>query len=702
MKATKATRQGAGGREAILDAARQIFARRGYAGASMRQIAETAGVTKAAIYYHFADKASLFREVLSHALEQIHRRKEAALLGIVDPLERLRALVWAHLQQFAEQRDLVRQIYVMIFLPEEASVPVTDIFHDQSCIFREVLTDCTHEGYLEPEEVEEAALVVLGALEYAGAMSLLDKDAPPPSREYAEAILTRVLPWASQAPSKQVRPGRRTGRIASLLMPLLMPVLTAAGLGMGSGLLPAAAQTAPLDVIPGSSGPIPIEVCVEEALEQNSSILAARQGRRELSGQKKQAVSLGLPSLDASGTWSRGRDPSFAFDQTFGGGGDGAADSTASGLDSLFAGFSFIPAPEDIQAQTFWRTSLNARWEVQPSLIYNAVGAAQLGIRRQEALIADTEHRAIEEVMRAYHQTVMVGEQIAALDADIEAKREFLEITRRRLELGFSTPLDTLRAAVAYGNLLPQRRNLAQRLRDAGANLNVLMGRPPHTALSLSPQEQLELEPIGPELAIEALPHRPDLMSLELMIEILAKNRGRIKAEHRPVVSADASYGYVTGDFGDMFDQGHDFWNASVTLRVPLFDGLRTKGRVQEAEAQIRRTELDQLDAVRRARLEVHSLLGELEAARENYRAARLNAEAAEDALEQIQMRYELGQSDYLSVLDVQADRSQARSNLISARNEVLSVTASLKRALGFRPDRSLANIKQQLNREAS
>lgn len=694
----KATRPGAGGREAILDAARQIFARRGYAGASMRQIAETAGVTKAAIYHHFEDKASLFREVLSHALEQIHRRKEAALVDIEDPLERLRALVWAHLRQFTEQRDLVRQIYVMIFIPEEASVPVTDIFHDQSCSFREVLIDCAREGYLDPEEVDEAALVVLGALEYAGAMSLLDKNAPLPSRAHAEAILARVLPWAAQTRRARAADRRPPGRIASLLMPLL----TAAGLAAGAGAWPAAAQTAPLEVIPGSAGPVPIEACVEMALEQNSAVLAAREGRRELSGQKKQAVSLGLPSLDATGTWSRGRDPSFAFDQTFGGGGDGGGDSTGAALDSLFGDFSFIPAPEDIQAQTFWRTSVNAHWEVQPSLVYNAVGAAQLGIRRQEAMIADTEHRAIEEVMRAYHQVVMVGQQISALDADIDAKREFLEITRRRLELGFSTPLDTLRAAVAYANLLPQRRNLAQQLRDAGSNLNVLMGRPPQTPLALLPQEELELEPISPELALRALPRRPDLVSLELMTAILGKNRGRIKAEHRPVVSADASYGYVTSDFGDMFDEGHDFWNASVTVRVPLFDGLRTKGRVQEAEAQIRRTELDWLDAARRARLEVHSLLGELDAARENYRAARLNAEAAENALEQVQMRYELGQSDYLSVLDVQADRSLARSNLISARNEVLSVTASLKRALGFRPDHSLAAIKQQLTREAS
>jgi outer membrane protein TolC len=71
--------------------------------------------------------------------------------------------------------------------------------------------------------------------------------------------------------------------------------------------------------------------------------------------------------------------------------------------------------------------------------------------------------------------------------------------------------------------------------------------------------------------------------------------------------------------------------------------------------------------------------------------------DAAEDALEQITLRYQLGKTDYLSVLNVQTERSLARSNLIQARNEVLTLTATLKRALGFTPTVPLAEISAAL-----
>ena len=50
-----------GGREAILKAAMRLFAKKGYAGASTREICETAGITKPVLYYHFRSKQHLYR-----------------------------------------------------------------------------------------------------------------------------------------------------------------------------------------------------------------------------------------------------------------------------------------------------------------------------------------------------------------------------------------------------------------------------------------------------------------------------------------------------------------------------------------------------------------------------------------------------------------------------------------------------------------
>lgn len=59
-----------GKRAAILDAARQMFVALGYEGASMDQIAATAGVSKLTVYSHFGDKESLFAAAVKDHCEQ--------------------------------------------------------------------------------------------------------------------------------------------------------------------------------------------------------------------------------------------------------------------------------------------------------------------------------------------------------------------------------------------------------------------------------------------------------------------------------------------------------------------------------------------------------------------------------------------------------------------------------------------------------
>ena len=61
----------AGGRARILDVARAAFIEGGFADVSMQEIATAAGLTKAAIYYHFTDKEALFESVLVEEIERM-------------------------------------------------------------------------------------------------------------------------------------------------------------------------------------------------------------------------------------------------------------------------------------------------------------------------------------------------------------------------------------------------------------------------------------------------------------------------------------------------------------------------------------------------------------------------------------------------------------------------------------------------------
>lgn len=58
-------------RDALVAAATEVFARRGFEGAALEEIAETAGFTRGAIYKHFDDKEDLFLAVIDGLNEQV-------------------------------------------------------------------------------------------------------------------------------------------------------------------------------------------------------------------------------------------------------------------------------------------------------------------------------------------------------------------------------------------------------------------------------------------------------------------------------------------------------------------------------------------------------------------------------------------------------------------------------------------------------
>ena len=84
---TAATSRSADTHQALMDAALQVFVRRGFARATTREIAATAGVAEGTIYRHFADKHALFREVFFSVMgsmgEELRRLPERAGSGTV-------------------------------------------------------------------------------------------------------------------------------------------------------------------------------------------------------------------------------------------------------------------------------------------------------------------------------------------------------------------------------------------------------------------------------------------------------------------------------------------------------------------------------------------------------------------------------------------------------------------------------------------
>ncbi|WP_351236570.1 TetR/AcrR family transcriptional regulator [Streptomyces sp. NPDC002133] len=78
-------------RQALLREGRRLFAAEGYGAVGLAEIVSAAGVTKGALYHHFAGKAELFRAVLEQVQQEVAERVAATAEAEADPWDQLTA-----------------------------------------------------------------------------------------------------------------------------------------------------------------------------------------------------------------------------------------------------------------------------------------------------------------------------------------------------------------------------------------------------------------------------------------------------------------------------------------------------------------------------------------------------------------------------------------------------------------------------------
>ena len=99
-------------RQEILRTAARLFQQRGYDATSMNDVAAALKLSKGGLYHHFQSKDEILFEIMDHAMEITEERVLTPVRSIVDPDERLRALIRLHIEVVLSPRD--REITVML------------------------------------------------------------------------------------------------------------------------------------------------------------------------------------------------------------------------------------------------------------------------------------------------------------------------------------------------------------------------------------------------------------------------------------------------------------------------------------------------------------------------------------------------------------------------------------------------------------
>lgn len=150
----------------LMEVAREMFSRQGYAEAAMEEIVKEAGVTRGALYHHFGSKEGLFQAVLASIQKEIGDRVEAEAAKSQDPWQQLLFGCLAFVSSAVEHRN--RRI-LLIDGPSVIGWETWRQMDEENSMrhLKEQLQSMQDQGYLRPVPIDALTHLLSGAMNEA-------------------------------------------------------------------------------------------------------------------------------------------------------------------------------------------------------------------------------------------------------------------------------------------------------------------------------------------------------------------------------------------------------------------------------------------------------------------------------------------------------------------------------------------------------
>lgn len=402
---------------------------------------------------------------------------------------------------------------------------------------------------------------------------------------------------------------------------------------------------------------------VAQALAVNPTMKLSYEQVRLLEGRIVEARADALPDITWNTLAMRSRDPALL---------------NSPGFDNFPPEFREALAP--IPSNTF-TTSADIRQTVFSFKLGKALEAAKVARVAGDQEVARARQVTSLDAIRAYNQLLFAIEQLRVSRANLQSKQTHVDYARNRRAAGVATELEVLRAEVDVENARAESLRADNEVSAARSLLNTVMLRP--TTTPVDPTDTLTVVPLPitfDDAVKEALESRPELQLLRTQERVQTLLVDVVAGDKKPTFEFNGSFGYAVRRPQNLFAFNYSRWSAGFNIKVPLFDGKRTDGRVAQQVAQ-RNTVTEQIAALEnQVRLEVQSAIDSLALANSTFQAAELNITQARRASEMTEANYKLGAATQLEVVDAQQSLRQAEN----IRNLSLFTHANARATLRF------------------
>lgn len=322
-----------------------------------------------------------------------------------------------------------------------------------------------------------------------------------------------------------------------------------------------------------------------------------------------------------------------------------------------------------------------------------AIRAAKVGIATAEDQLRIFRQAAFRDVSASFYDVLLSKELHAIAIQNLEQKERHYDEASKKHAAGVATDYDVLVGKVDAENAQPgviRGENLIWISRE---RLRFLLGTDGkevdikgtlETAISSYP-EYGEAEEV-------ARKNRPELSDLRRRIQVAEELIKIARAGDKPRLDFKAGYGWRDLDVGQDQHADGQAWSVGLYVTYPIFDGLRTRGRVSQAKSNLATLKIEEAKLLDSIRLEVRDAVNAVQEAGEIIKAISGTVARAERLLTMAEKGYEYGVKTKLEVDDAQLNLVQAKGNLARAQRDYLVARVTYEWATGTLGER---NAKQ-------
>ena len=313
-----------------------------------------------------------------------------------------------------------------------------------------------------------------------------------------------------------------------------------------------------------------------------------------------------------------------------------------------------------------------------------------LNIEKESKLIGE---QALEQVKQKialtainnFYTLAFLQEAIKIKDEELVTLNKHLRFVETMKSTGSATDYQLLSTKVKISTVESQKADLLSTQTIQQSYLNCLVGN----AESVKPVVREELYVIAPAINQDsiysyAFHNRDEIRMNQERTSLAGLKYDLIKYMNRPVINFLATGGAKNGYVPDL-NKIRPNYVVGIGISVPIFDGMKTKYNLQQAESAINTIGFEAENTKRNITSEVNEAEAYMKTAIQKIKQSELQLEQAQKAYSLAETSFNSGIITNLELLDANTVLSESRLMLLKSRIDYAASVYKLKAALGER-----------------